>query len=458
MARLKSQCGSGICGIAVFAMLTFPTLAADATPHSIWEWGNLTGDWSGARTALTDRGITLTLDYASEMIVNLRGGLERQTTYEGRLEASADFDFDKLTHWRGGSAHVTVYQIHDVNQRNAADSVGSLGDPSNIDALPTTRLFTAWVQQEFPNKNLFRIGQLSADEDFSVMKSAGNLLNGAFGWPVLNGADMTSGGPAYPLATPGALAVFYLQPDVVLRAGVFSGNPAGNDCQDDPQVCNRHGTTFSTSGGVLLMGELGYEINQEDGAGGPAIALKIGGWYHTGTFADQRFGRDGVGNVVSLANPSVVEPLTHRGDWALYGLVDNTFFTSSQMSVSAFLRGQVAPSDRNRVSWGVDAGIAIEGLFENRKDDTLTMAVSHSRISARAAGLDRDTSAGSAGYPIRDAETVFELNYFVAVSPWWSIQPDIQYVVHPGGNVPDKTGKQAVNDAFLVGVRSSISF
>ena len=40
------------------------------------------------------------------------------------------------------------FQIH-KGRYNAADLVQSLADPSNIDAVPTTRLFTAWIEQEF---------------------------------------------------------------------------------------------------------------------------------------------------------------------------------------------------------------------------------------------------------------------------------------------------------------------
>ena len=38
-------------------------------PKSIWEQETLTGDWGGARTALKDRGIDITLNYTGEMLV-----------------------------------------------------------------------------------------------------------------------------------------------------------------------------------------------------------------------------------------------------------------------------------------------------------------------------------------------------------------------------------------------------
>ena len=62
-------------------------------------------------------------------------------------------------------------------------------------------------------------------------------------------------------------------------------------------------------------------------------------------------------------------------------------------------------------------------------------------------------------YPIRNAETVFEVSYIIQIAPWWMVQPDLQYIVHPGGNVPDPDHPdRAVGNALVVGVRSTMTF
>ena len=117
-------------------------------PASIWEQETLTGDWGGARTALKEKsGIDVTLNYVNEVFTVLSGGLRRAASYEGRLEFSVDTDLQKLIGWNGSSTHFTMYQLHNAGHV-AADNVGSIGDVSNIDALATTRLFTAWFQQK----------------------------------------------------------------------------------------------------------------------------------------------------------------------------------------------------------------------------------------------------------------------------------------------------------------------
>lgn len=62
-------------------------------------------------------------------------------------------------------------------------------------------------------------------------------------------------------------------------------------------------------------------------------------------------------------------------------------------------------------------------------------------------------------FPIRNAESVFELSYIAQLAPWWTLQPDIQYIVRPGGNVPHPIdGSKTAGNAFIVGARSTISF
>ena len=60
---------------------------------------------------------------------------------------------------------------------------------------------------------------------------------------------------------------------------------------------------------------------------------------------------------------------------------------------------------------------------------------------------------------MRDREIVLELDYSLQLAPWWSIQADLQQILHPGGNVPDPFNPaQSIRDAFIIGARSTIKF
>ncbi|MGB0086003.1 MAG: carbohydrate porin [Rhodomicrobiaceae bacterium] len=457
---LFSACPALAMGMAASLSIGSAHAEDQAKPQSIWERDTLTGDWDGARTALKNKGIDITLNEIAETFDLLSGGIDRGASFEGRLEVSVDADLEKLAGWTRASAHVTVFQIHNGGH-NIADEVGSLADPSNIDALATTRLFTAWFQQNLDNDRVsIRIGQLAADDEFFTSETGGGLINGTFGWATVLAANMLNGGPAYPLATPGVRVKVKPTDDFSVLTAVFSGDPAGSDCNDDPQQCNKHGTTFSFSGGALWMGELQYSVNQvKDAAGLPGV-YKLGSWYATTDFADQHFGVNGAGVVVSLADPTAVGPLNHSGNWGFYGVADQMVWREDKRSLNLFLRGGVSPSDRNLVSYYVDGGFGFKALLPGRDDDVLTFGIAYSNISNDAVALDKDTLALSGPpFPIRDYELAFELSYKTQIAPWWTVQPDLQYIIHPGGNVTDPNNPaSSVDNAFFVGVRSTMAF
>jgi porin len=161
-----------------------------------------------------------------------------------------------------------------------------------------------------------------------------------------------------------------------------------------------------------------------------------------------------------LADPTVAGPLNHRGDWGVYGVADQMVWRSDKQSLNLFLRGGVSPSDRNLISYYVDGGAGFKGPLPGRADDVLTVGIAYAKISREAAALDQDTLAlNGPPFPIRDEEVVFELSYQAQIAPWWIVQPDLQYIVHPGGNVPDPDNLNAtVGNVFVAGIRSTIKF
>jgi porin len=434
-----------------------------APPKSIWEQDTFSGDWNGLRTALADSGIELTLQYINEGFSVTSGGIYEKSSYEGRLEFSVDTNLEKFMGWRGASTHVTLFNIHSGNDdKNVAYNVGSIADPSNIDAHATSRLFTAWFQQGDPEKDWFsvRIGQLAADDEFFTSDTAGGLINGTFGWAGILAANITNGGPAYPLAVPGVRVQVNPLDSVSALVGVFSGDPAGPNCFTDAQVCNEHGTRFSLYGGSLWIGELHYKVNQGENAVGLPGIYKIGGWYATADYPDQHFGLDGTGAVVSLGVDPTADPIRRDGNWGLYAIADQMVWREGDRSVNLFVRTGFSPADRNLLSWYIDGGIGFKGIVPGRPNDALTFGVAYADISNDAIAADVDALAVN-GPPsfIRDYELVFEVNYAFQIAPWWIVQPDFQYIVHPGGNVahPDDP-TVLVGDAAVFGIRSTFTF
>jgi porin len=69
-------------------------------------------------------------------------------------------------------------------------------------------------------------------------------------------------------------------------------------------------------------------------------------------------------------------------------------------------------------------------------------------------GFDLDS-----GLPVaRTFEMLFEICYTLQLRSGWTLQPDFQYIVHPGGNVVNAAGTGAVGNATVLGIRTTINF
>jgi len=438
-------------------------VTVNAQESSLAERTRLTGDWGGIRTALEEKGIDVVVQYVGETL-GVSGGTMAggsRAAFEGRFDMTVNTDLEKLVGWTGAKTHIRAFQIHNANGKNAATYTGSIADPSNIDAIATTRLFTAWIQQEFGTVASIRIGQLAADDEFLASATASSLINGTFGWAGIMAANLPSGGPAYPLATPGVRLQINPTENLSLLGAVFAGDPAGKNCYTTgaavAQLCNKHGTTFSLDGGAFWLGEAQYNANQGADAKGLAASYKIGGWYHSGNFVDQRYGIDtGTGDVIPLGGGFTTDPISLRGNLGVYGVVDQMFWRGADSSASLFVRAGAVNSDRSLVSWYVDGGIGLKGFVPGRAADTFTIGVAHAHISEEAIAADNFYSAS--GWPRRSGETVLELSYIAQISPCWNLQPDFQYISKPAGGNLVADDDSVVDDAFVFGVRTTVTF
>jgi porin len=322
---------------------------------------------------------------------------------------------------------------------------GALYTASSIDTDRGSRLYDLYLDQDIPGGLAsLRIGQAGADEEFMVSKVATPFLNGSFGYPGLPTLDQPSGGPDYPLTTPMARLKLTPADQWTILLAAFNGDPTGNGFSPaDPALRDRSGTSFRTSDGVLGYVEAQYAVNQGPDAAGLPATYKLGAWVHSGRFPDQR-----------------IDPAGRKldGDFSLYAVVDQMVWRkpdTKDEGVSIFARIMGAPGDRNQVDLYADTGIVLKGPFAGRGDDQVGFAVDYSRISDQARAYDV-----ALGRTVRDYEIEAEATYQYAVTPWWQLQPDLQYIVHPGAHAPisDALPRSVIKDAVVAGLRTSILF
>jgi porin len=402
------------------------------------------GDPAGLRKWLGDRGVIYGLEYTNDILSNVHGGSRTGTIDQGKLQGILTIDFGKLAGWDGLTLFSNFFQIHNTG-RIRRDYVGGINTIAAIEAVPTTRLSEIWLQQSFANgKASLRVGQLAADTEFFFANSSVMFLQSD--WPTIAAVNQPSGGPAYPLSTPGVRLKLDPTEDVSFLLAVFNGDPAGPGPSDE-QLRNRYGLDFRVTDPPLVIGEAQFRRNHGKDDRGLASSLKLGGWTHFGDFDLQRFGSNGS----LLADPAGSgAPLKHHGNGGVYAIVDQQLYRpkggDAASGVSVFSRVSVSPSDRNLVDFYADGGIVFAGLIPQRPNDKFGASVIYSRFSDSIRAYDRDLAAFGVSGPIRDYETNLELTYVAQIVPGWTVQPDLQFIWHPSGD--------ASKNAVVVGVRS----
>ncbi len=429
------------------------------------------GDMWGLRSALAKYGISIALQETSEVLGNVTGGIHTGAAYDGLTQIAIQLDTQRAFGWHGGTFNVSALQIHGRNL--SADNLLSIQTASGIESDRSTRLWELWYQQKFLEEDRLdiKLGQQSVDQEFMVNANGAYLINTMFGWPTVPSYDFPGGGPAYPLSALGVRARYRPADSLTLLAGVFNGSPSpsGNSlcCSGDPQMQNASGTNFPLNGGALVIVEAQYAYPSlgtmlyADQPEPLSRVYKIGAWFNSENFADQQYDNTGL----SLANPnSNGVPLGHHGNWGFYATADQMVWVDpaeSDHNINVFGRILVAPqADRNLVTFSMNAGVTLHEPFPHRDDDTFAIGMGFAKVSSAAASLDKATALFSGAYtPVRSSETYIEMSYQYQVTPWWQLQPDVQYVFNPGGGIVNpNVPTEKIRNEFILGLRTTILF
>ncbi len=428
------------------------------------------GDMWGLRTWLSQYGISFALQETSEVLGNPTGGAKQGAAYDGLTQMVLQVDTKRAFGWYGGTFNVSALQIHGNNL--SASNLLTLQTASGIEADRATRLWELWYQQKFLEEDRLdlKVGQQSLDQEFMVSQNAGYFVNTMFGWPMVPSADLPGGGPAYPLSALGVRLRFHPVDPLTFLVGVFNGSPVRNNSfnSGDPQMQNPSGTSFPLNGGVLAIAEMQYSypsLGTMLYVGQPeplARTYKLGVWYDSESFADQQLDNAGL----SLANPaSSGIPLQHHGDFSIYAIADQLVWVDpkeTDRTINLFVRLLGAPqADRNLITFSMNAGLTFHEPFLGRDDDTFGIGMGYAQVSSAAAALDRAAAFYNPGtfVPARGGETYLEITYQYQVTPWWQLQPDIQYVFNPGGGIANPNAPlQRVGDELVLGLRTVVQF
>jgi len=416
--------------------LTLAPSTSGVTPlPGLLNHDTMTGNWGGLRSRMAEDGATFTPTWIGEVFGNPSGGRRRGVITDGAMNVALDFDLEKMS---GGAVTDLTIHANAVYTYGTSLSQAFVGDFSNTSSIAfcnSLRLQELWLEKGFWDKRLsIRVGNMSVDSEFFQSPSANLFLSGTFGAlnsVVLNAPDF----PSYPLATPGVRVEFLPTPQTYLMAGVY-----GMDNDSCPSTNNRFGTRFALApgSGMLIMSEAGYLLNPGDENHGLKGAYRLGSFVDTGNFTTWDSRAD---EALGLGTPQGA-----GADFGIYAVIDQQLYARDGEIISAFMHAGGAPPNTNFIDFYIDGGFDFTGFVPGRPNDVAGLAVARSHVSR-----DFSSSRVAQGDAPFTAETVIEATYQIQLAPWWSVQPDVQYIVTPGG-------ERGAPDAVVVGLRTEIAF
>jgi len=458
--RRRTNTGlNGIVSLTVAVLFASGAIRAEqvdgADARSILERDQVTGDWVGARPLLCDKGIEIFGGYTAEVWGNTTGGLKTGAVYTGLLNFGVNLDLDEAVGWKGASMRSTWLWL---SGRDASgDLAGNFLTISNIAGFNTLRMYELWFQQDvLDDKISIRIGQLSADSEFLISDYSGLFINGTFGWPAFAYMNIPEGGPGYPMGTLGARLALTPADWFTFQSAVFQGNVFA-------QNVNRHGFRWSLNAetGYTFLNEAQFRWNQREEETGLPGQFKSGVWFQTGQSADALAESTSSGNsgfylvLDQMLYREPCEPstsgLTKDGKSVADGKSGKDFkapvkMEKSDQGLGWFGRVAFTPADRNFIGFYFDTGLSYKGLLPTRDDDTIGIGFGYAQLTNGA----RSSLQAEGSSPI-GAEMVLEFTYQAKITRWLIIQPDLQYIINPGGTTD-------LNNALVIGGRASVIF
>lgn len=361
-----------------------------AGPATAQEEEEATHGWSGS------------FDYWAEVFSNLEGGIETGTIAAGLANLNLDFTAERFTF------HANLYGPHGDS---VSEKVGDFSVVSNIDTVDDPRLQELWGEVPVGAGSSLRFGMLAADTEFWGTEYGGLFVNSVFGAPTHISGNLP--GPSiFPVATFGLRWAKELSSGTTFRAAILDGD-AG-----DPEEDNRYGLDVELSdeeGALLLFEVQGDRLNRF----GSNNTLRLSAYAHTGEFRS----RDGD---------------LDRGNWGLLAVVD----WALAERLGWFGRLSWANDARSLAPVSVETGVNIAEFAGS--PGTFGVGIAYVELNGRLAALEDPALSGLS------REIIVELTYEQPLGKYFALQPDIQYIVSPGGD-------ENVDNALVIGLRGKLA-
>lgn len=406
--------------------LSLSATAADESLNSTPNYAEdtITGDWGDTRTELFRKGLGIDLGYRADLLRNTAGGLARGGQLMKHLDIKLAADLEKLLNWPGGSAMINL--IHDGGGKLNSTQVGSLTGVSNIEVGTNThRFYQFWLQQEFAEgRTALLAGLFPIDTEFQVMDSAGLFVQPPYGASA--DLSLTRGPSIFNNPAFGIRGRWLVSKEsgTYVQAAVLDGNPGD---PNNPRGTHIH---FDKGDGSMSIAELGLKP--------PSPAGEAGGAQHIEKYAAGYWR-------YSTRVPDQENPLTESLSRGWYALTERTLYRGSG-DLAGFFRLSGTDGDSTPIKRAINVGLRAKALISGRSEDIAGIAYTRAVLSRKYRAVQE-----LGGTPTGAYEDAWEITYRIKASQWLALQPVLQFINHPGGNL-------SLEPAHIIGTRIDLTF
>lgn len=361
--------------------------------------------------------------YSALPWVNLSGGIDQGFVYMDNADVTAKLNLNELFDWEQ-SMSIFFYGLGNHGGQ-ATDFMGDFQVASNIQAVPSWRLFEVWIQENFLNDEVSLLfGLYDLNSEFDVLRPGTIFINSSFGIGAEYAQSGLNGPSIFPISSLGLRVSSSITNQWQVRLAILDG------VSGDPSNLKSNKISISKDDGALIALEnsfylssavpdrinRNYTTRRKKVGREQAIPtndkLNIGGWMYTAEF------------------PEIGDSAFYKPNWGAYIGAQKYWFYSSydDRYLSMFVRYGVANDRINRIGSAISGGIVFAGSL-SEKTDYLGLAFS-TAINGKAQLKNESES--------ERAETALELTYSFPLRTWLTIQPDVQYIINPNTDVSIK--------------------
>ncbi|WP_019833682.1 carbohydrate porin [Sphingomonas sp. PR090111-T3T-6A] len=340
-----------------------------------------------ARPAWAGDPPSVSASYITDVIGNASGGVERGVDWIGRLDLTVASG-DRLFGIDGAHAQFDMMLLHGGGFSAVRTGDGQVLD--NIDAPHAVRPFEAWISVPLTPRLRAKAGLVDLNSEFDPQNVGTLFLNSSFGiGPDLSQAGL-DGPSIFPVTAPG-MVLAYEPAGWSARLGVFDA------LAGDPEHLHRVFPDSFGRHGALVIGQASALI-------GPVVQAYAGAW----AFTDPLPRIDAPGEARSAGGYVEIEAR----------LLDD----GPTRALKAWVRAGKATERANPIGTYVGGGFTWGG---DRRMAGIAVA--------RAILGDPAWRAGQPAVPAPyRAETAWEITARERMGRGLFLQPDMQYIVHPG--------------------------